>query len=478
MTGATLHVSPLFTDPEYLLKNLDTTGQSPAVIDSDGPMTYGKLLSDVVDARRRMISTGCADALVVIDAPLTYDVLVSMLAAWGLGNTLVPIDARLPKIQKRALASRLGAQWALDSGGLEETDYPPLERRDTRPAYVLFTSGSTGRPKAVAVSRQALVTRLIGLAKVLALDESDRTLALTPLSFDISLAEWALPLHVGGATILASPADRLNPPKMVRLLSSARITVVQATPSYWRWLLAATPGANWHVPRIWVGGEALMPDLAEKLSSHCDELFNLYGPTEAIIWATAWKVRAGQPVSLGSPLPDTQLKCVGHEQAQDLFEVHLGGATLADGYVNDVEATLSAFYRDDSGQRWYRTGDLVSYTPSGELEFRGRNDQQIKLRGERIELVAIETTALRTGLVNEACVIPLNLDDPSKARLRLAVGSSSISIPELRNALLAELPAPHVPAEIVKMDTLPRTTAGKVDRLALALIGEEGSVGP
>jgi amino acid adenylation domain-containing protein len=333
------------------------------------------------------------------------------------------------------------------------------------PAYVMFTSGSTGAPKGVLVSHGALAQALASIGALLDLTDSDRIVALTDLSFDISLVELLLPL-VSGAMVRVSSLDDVDGV----LHASENATCIQTTPTVWAMLLES----GWRGgPRVKAlcGGEPMPLDLARDLVKRSGRLWNLYGPTEAVIWATAHEVtRANleRGVPIGRPLAHVTTSVLDGE-------LYIGGAALADGYVNAAAVTAERFVPDPTatrpGARRYAAGDRVRERGDGVLEFLGRTDAQLKVHGVRVEPAEIEA-ALRTHpSIHDAAV----LVDGGVLIAACAVGGEwgRIDAAHIRAFAATRLPPHLVPSRIVCVDALPRTSGGKVDRRAISTASAE-----
>jgi amino acid adenylation domain-containing protein len=364
-----------------------------------------------------------------------------------------------------------------------------LDARPDDPAYVIFTSGSTGRPKGVEVPHRAVVNFLASMIREPGLGEADVLVALTTLSFDIAVLELLTPLMVGGQIVLARREDALDGRRLRALLESSNATVLQATPTSWRLLV----DAGWlGGPRFkaLIGGEPLPVDLARQLLPRCGELWNLYGPTETTVWSTRWRVNdLSRGISIGRPIANTQvhvldangLSCpIGTEG-----ELCIGGAGVALGYLNQPELTRARFIQDPwrPGARLYRTGDRGRWRHDGWLEHLGRIDQQIKLRGHRIEPGDIEAALASHPAVAQAMVV-LREDRPGDTRLvayvvaRPEAPASEALGKMLRERLRASLPEYMLPQHIVAMPALPLQPNGKIDRQALpAPTGDSSSPG-
>ena len=361
-----------------------------------------------------------------------------------------------------------------------------LDARPDDPAYVIFTSGSTGQPKGVEVPHRAVVNFLASMIREPGLGEADVLVALTTLSFDIAVLELLAPLMVGGQIVVARREDTLDGRRLRALLETTNATVLQATPTSWRLLIEA----GWQGgPRFkaLIGGEPLPLDLAQQLLPRCGELWNLYGPTETTVWSTRWRVSDLQSgISIGRPIANTQVHVldalgqpcpIGTEG-----ELCIGGAGVALGYLNQPELTRERFIQDPSrpGARLYRTGDRGRWRHDGWLEHLGRIDQQIKLRGHRIEPGDIEAVLASHPAVAQAAVVLLE-GRPGDARLiAYVVARVEAPAPEalgvmLREHLRESLPEYMLPQHVVAMPALPLQPNGKIDRQALPAPTGHGS---
>jgi D-alanine--poly(phosphoribitol) ligase subunit 1 len=438
------------------------------------PWTYAELAGRV-RAVANTISGYCGPGQVVaIDVSGPAAGLVAFLAVARAGCTALPLSAESPPPHRALMLE--DARPALvvteeEDGGcvVRPTTYfgfPAADAAPSETAYVMYTSGSTGRPKGVLVPHAALVPRLAGLARVPGLAAGESMLAMTALSFDISLAEILLPVTVGATVVPAPPAARLDPEVFARVVASTRPAVLQATPSFWRLALAwGWTGAP--ESRIWCGGEALTPGLAAKLLPRCARLWNVYGPTEATIWATAADITDPETVSLGTALPGTEVLLLAADGTPITTpgtpgHLVLSGAGLATGYLNLPDLTAARF---PAGR--YRTGDLAAYRADGALEYLGREDDQIKLRGHRIELGEIEAVAENCPETTAAVAV-LKDADTASAHIALYV-TGGVTPRALRTWIAEHLPPPMRPTTVEVVAQLPRTSAGKVDRQALTV---------
>ncbi len=366
---------------------------------------------------------------------------------------------------------------ALRAEAGNDNDIDPFEHDAIDPAhtaYVIYTSGSTGTPKGVALPHGAFDGLMQAMREALGLTPADVWLAATSASFDISLLELFLPLTVGACVELASRETQRDGERLAALLDASGATVFQATPSGWKLLLAGgwqgvRPGARLQGLS---GGEALAPDLAGALIERGVDLWNLYGPTETTIYSLGARVAADRPVTIGRGLPRNRLRVLGRTgeavAAGGIGELCIGGDNLARGYLGRAAQTAERFVPDPAGHgaRLYRTGDLCRVHSDGRIAYLGRLDQQIKLRGHRIEPAEIETVLRRCAGVRDAVVVLR--EDGAPARLvGYVAGDAEIDASDLNAELQRRLPAYMVPAALVVLPALPLTPSGKIDRRAL-----------
>jgi amino acid adenylation domain-containing protein len=352
-------------------------------------------------------------------------------------------------------------------------------------AYVMFTSGSTGRPKGVAVSHRAVTNRSRTVQDRFGLGPGDVALLKGAVSFDASLSELLWPLQVGARLVVAEPGGHRDPAYLVELVVRHEIATVDFVPSMLR-LFLDQPGveACTSVRRVLCGGEAMTRDLQDRFFAMLPqaELHNLYGPTETAIDVTAWRCRPDDHrpfVPIGAPMANTTIHVLDARLRPLPIgvpgELYIGGAQVAAGYVNRADLTAERFIPDPFNPlgRLYKTGDLARWTPDGQVEFLGRTDGQIKLRGQRIELSEIEAALGEHPAVLEAAVAldETALGDPSLVAYLVPHADGAIEIKDVRAHLKRLLPVHMIPAGYLVLDEFPLTTSGKLDRDALPAPG-------
>ncbi|MES0838482.1 amino acid adenylation domain-containing protein, partial [Nocardiopsis tropica] len=335
--------------------------------------------------------------------------------------------------------------------------------------------GSTGRPKGVTVTGGSLVNLLLSVKRNLPFTAHDRFLASTTFGFDIASVELYLPLVCGGATVLVTRDALLDPRKLSEAVSTHGVTHMQATPSLWRTLLEA--GVDLSGVHAVTAGEPVTRELADALASASRGVTNGYGPTETTVYSTTCRLSADAPVTIGTAVDNTRVYVLDGALAPVPVgvegELYIAGAGVARGYHERPGLTAGRFVADpygEPGSRMYRTGDVVRWSPEGALEYVGRSDFQVKLRGFRIDPGEVEAVLAAHPQVARAVVV-LREDTPGEKRLVAyhvpVEGAEAPESGELRHLAGVDLPAYMVPSAFVALETFPLTPNGKVDRAAL-----------
>ncbi|CRK57276.1 FIG01294969: hypothetical protein [Alloactinosynnema sp. L-07] len=416
------------------------------------------------------------ESVVAVGLDRGIDLVVSLLAILKAGGAYLPLDPDYPADRLAYMLADSGATLVIsdrDHGirtvdprmDLPEAAGDAVEVHPAHPAYVIYTSGSTGRPKGVMVEHRAIVNRLLWMQDAYGLDGSDRVLQKTPYSFDVSVWEFFWPLITGATLVMARPGGHRDPAYLAEVISEAGITTLHFVPSMLRAFLAEPFGALPSVRRVICSGEALPADLVTGAHERIGgELHNLYGPTEAAVDVTATLCVPGEPVTIGRPIANTRTHIVdAHGSPVPVGvpgELLLAGVQLARGYLNKPALTAERFVPGPGGERRYRTGDLARFRPDGAIDYLGRIDHQVKVRGHRIELGEIESVLAEHPEVGASAV---TVHDGQL--VGYPVGSADVR--ELAKFLRERLPESMIPTHWVALDTLPLTTSGKVDRKAL-----------
>jgi amino acid adenylation domain-containing protein len=481
----------------------DQVAHSPdrvAVVFEEKELTY----SELHDQARR-VAASLRDKAVVPDSVVavcferSLEMIVGVLGVLYSGAGYVPLDPAEPAARiafkmadsgaKLLLTHRqLTARLSFNAGKCllieNALTMPPGNVPETQDpehlAYVAFTSGSTGKPKGVCVPHHALVNLLSAMQREPGLEENDSLLAVTNLSFDISALELFLPLIAGARVVIASRDAVVDGRKLLENLRRHAITTMQATPSTWQMLIeAGWTRADCRL-KVLCGGEALPVRLANELTQRSASVWNLYGPTETTVWSSLSRIREHLPVTIGRPIQNTQFYILDRRMRRVPVgisgELYIGGDGLTNGYLNRPELTNERFvanpFSTDSCEL-YKTGDEVRYRPDGEIEFLGRLDFQVKVRGHRIELGEVEAIAAQYQDVRQTLAM-VRQDAPGGARLVCYIvphHGAHVCASELRAAMAEKLPDYMVPA-IVILESLPVTANGKIDLTSLPATDE------
>ncbi|MFE2569305.1 amino acid adenylation domain-containing protein [Streptomyces mirabilis] len=401
------------------------------------------------------------------------------------GDAVDPADAADPPLTGRTLLDLAGPL-------SERTDDPPPAAGPDDLAYCIYTSGSTGLPKGALVEHRSLVNRLHWMVEDLGLGEDDVILQKTPYTFDVSVWELLLPGTIGARQVMLPPGGESDPELIRSIIRRHAVTVVHFVPSMLSQYLNSCqdgfPGVRFCV----CSGEELDSSLARSFFGAVGDdgarLINYYGPTEAAVDVTTLHVERDRPVTLGRPAPNNRLYVLdGSGRPCPIGvtgELCIGGAQVARGYLNRPELTAERFVADPFGTgpflaegdgtgRMYRTGDLACWSPDGQLRYLGRRDNQVKIRGQRVELGEIEQALRDEPGIERAVVLPRATGgETGLLYAYLEATGSAPSNEALRAALLRRLPTHMVPSHFLRVDTLPLTANGKVDRRALSRLGD------
>ncbi|MFD0305959.1 non-ribosomal peptide synthase/polyketide synthase [Streptomyces sp. NPDC127119] len=494
--NGTASAVPAATCPELFARQAERTPHATALVAGEARLDYATLTTRADLLARHLIARGAGpERLVALRLPRTADMIVAILAVWKSGAGYLPLDLALPEERVRFLLddarpalvldeAAVRAVWRAEPGVLSD----PGSSRTTAPpdpdttAYVIHTSGSTGRPKGVAVTHRSLAHLLAAHREGFVADAGGGPLrvALTAsFSFDTSL-EGVLLMADGHPLHLVDETTRLDAAALVEYVVEHRVDFLDLTPSYLRQLLPAGLLTDpRHHPRVlMLGGEPIGPALWRELAGHRDvAAYNFYGPTECTVDALACRIEGeGRPL-VGRPLPNLRAYVLD-DRLQPVppgvgGELYLAGEQVARGYAGRPGLTAARFLADPFGPpstRMYRTGDLARWTADGRLDHLGRADDQVKVRGHRIEPGEIEAALLDLPDLTGAAVVAL---PDTQGHLRLAayvVAAPDAEPPtaaHLRAACGRVLPDHMVPSSFTVLDALPLTTSGKLDRRSL-----------
>ncbi len=479
------------------------TPDAIAVVFGETQLTYQALNQRAHQLAHHLQHLGVKpETLVGICVERSLEMVIGLLAILKAGGAYVPLDPSYPPerlsfmLQDAQVPILLTQQFLLEklpptSAQLLCLDSPlptppaltspPPPPTPTSLAYVIYTSGSTGKPKGAMNTHRGICNRLLWMQDAYGLTAEDQILQKTPFSFDVSVWEFFWPLMTGATLVVAPPEAHKDSAELVRLITQYQITTLHFVPSMLRVFLNHPKVSNCEsLRRVMCSGEALAVDLLplffQRLTA---ELHNLYGPTEAAVDVTAWACPRnwqGRTVPIGSAIANIQIYILNaYLQPVPVGvpgELHIGGVGVGRGYWNRPELTAAKFIPNPCssvGDRLYKTGDLARYRSDGSVEYLGRLDHRVKLRGLRIELEEIEAVLTQYLAVQAAVVIAR--EDPSRqAQLVAYWVPSQTPVPdvtELRSHLLQHLPDYMVPAQLICLDALPTLPNGKLDRRAL-----------
>ncbi|RMQ41954.1 hypothetical protein ALQ04_04971, partial [Pseudomonas cichorii] len=485
------------------------TPNAPALVFANQQLSYAQLNARANQLAHKLRESGVGpDALVGICIERSLELVIGLLAILKAGGAYVPLDPDYPQDRLAYMLDDSGIgllltqtsllqglpvpdqvqTLCLDQGGdwLESysLDNPINRSHPENLAYVIYTSGSTGKPKGAGNSHRALINRLHWMQNAYGLDASDTVLQKTPFSFDVSVWEFFWPLLTGARLAIALPGDHRDPERLLQTIARHSVTTLHFVPSMLQAFMTHQQVESCHsLRRVVCSGEALPAELASQVLKRLPQagLFNLYGPTEAAIDVTHWTCTAEDTLSVPIGRPIDNLKT--HILDDGLLpaargaaaELYLGGVGLARGYHNRAALTAERFVPDpfdeQGGGRLYRTGDLARYDADGVIDYAGRIDHQVKIRGLRIELGEIEARLNEHPEVREAHVI--DIDGPSGKQLVAywVANDPSRDVAGLRDVLKEHLktvlPDYMVPTHLLPLSVMPLTANGKLDRKAL-----------
>ncbi|MFJ7984098.1 amino acid adenylation domain-containing protein [Streptomyces sp. NPDC096351] len=504
-----------------------TRAEGPALVFEGEDLSRADFDARVNRLARLLIGRGVGpETVVAVALPRSFDLLVALHAVVRAGGAYLPLDLTLPTDRLAHMTDTaapvcvvtdlegLGAlppaceaePVVLDApevrAELEELSDAEVTDADRiapllphHPAYVIFTSGSTGRPKGVMVEHRAIVNRLEWMQHAYGLGSTDRVLQKTPTGFDVSVWELFWPLAQGTPLVIARPEGHKDPEYLAELIREQRVSVLHFVPSMLRAFLDGVDAATCPSLRVVAcSGEALPADLVTRFHASAGDraiaLENLYGPTEAAVDVTAASCPPGEAkgasASIGSPVWNTRVHVLD-ERLRPVpvgvpGELYLAGVQLARGYLSRPDLTAERFVADPygpAGSRMYRTGDLVTRRHDGALDYLGRTDDQVKLRGLRIEPGEIDTVVAAAPGVSRAVTV-VREDRPGVQRLVTYVvpaGGATVAAEALRAHAAARLPEYMVPSVFLDIPAVPLSPNGKLDRRALP-VPPDAATGP
>ncbi|GAA0682695.1 non-ribosomal peptide synthetase [Streptomyces malaysiensis subsp. malaysiensis] len=490
---------------EMFREQARTRPDAVAIVDEHRSLPYRQAAAMSSQLAHHLIDRGLdREQVVGISLDRSADMVIGLLAVVQAGAAFVPLDPRWPAARRAVVIEDAGVVVQLNHSGEHDPGEPEAVAVDlgdwgfgahptegtgiTVPgaalAYVIFTSGSTGRPKGAMIRHEAISERLLWqVNEILGFGHDDASLFKAPLSFDISINEIFLPLVCGARLVVLRPGGERDPHHLLSVIAGQRVTFTYLVSSMLDVLLemAGDSGRLDSLRHVWCGGEVLTPELYERFRGKLDiPLYHGYGPAETTIGVSHVIYRGAAErlsTSIGKANPNTQLYVLDDELRPVPVgvggELYAGGFLLGRGYVGAPGLTASRFVANpfaDDGSRLYRTGDLARFHPDGSLDFLGRADNQIKIRGMRLEIEDVEAGLAEHPGVRHTCVV---------AKQNAAGGTYLVGyvIPvagrkDLRADEVTEWAGAHmveymVPAHIVVMEEFPLTANGKLDRRAL-----------
>ncbi|AQA22783.1 amino acid adenylation domain protein [Rhodococcus sp. MTM3W5.2] len=496
-------VVPAVTLVDAFEAQVERTPDATALLFGEQELTYREFDREANRLARHLVSIGVGpETLVGLGMYRSVDLMVAMYAILKAGGGYLPIDPEHPDerteyvvatanpvvvLSRSQDAGDLPASVdvmeidRLDLSGFADTALTDVDRlRPLRPAnvaYAMFTSGSTGRPKGVTVTHGSVVNQIAWMQGQYPLGPSDTVLQKAPVTFDVSVWELFMPLQVGARTVIAKPGGHRDPEYLVAVAEERSVTIMEFVPSMLDVFLA---DPQLQLPAslryVLAGGEELPAELARRFAARSIAVLdNTYGPTEVTVTSTAYRIGpdVGAVVPIGRGVWNTRAHVLDSRLRPVPVgvpgELYLAGAQLARGYHDRADLTAERFVADPCGgpgERLYRTGDLVRWNSGGELEFLGRTDFQVKLRGLRIELGEIEAALVADPTVRAAVVV-VHSGTSGQQLIGYVVGEGEIDTAALRQGVSTALPSYMIPETIMVLDEFPLSANGKLERRAL-----------
>ena len=489
----------------FIEEQVAKTPDATALVFEDKALSYGELNNRANQLAHFLQSKGIGpESLVGVCTFRSMEMVIALLAVIKAGGAYVPFDPTYPPkrisymindskvsiiLAQKACASLVESDATQiiffenigdEIKGFPETN-PPIKTSPDNLAYVIYTSGSTGNPKGVMNTHRGIVNRLLWMQETFKINNSDTLVQKTPFSFDVSVWEFFWAFMCGARLVVAKPEGHKDVDYLLNLIRKEKITIIHFVPSMLRLFLErANSELCSSLKSVVLSGEALTIDLQNLYFNILQiPLYNLYGPTEAAVDVSYWKcdpLSKSNLVPIGRPVSNTKLYIL-NEKLQHLplgasGELHIGGVQVARGYLNRPELTAEKFIQDpfanDPSARLYKTGDLCRFLPDGNIEYLGRIDFQVKIRGNRIELGEIET-AIRKDETVKDCSVLVYEETPGDQQLAAYIvkKSEQFSASALRSRLADELPDYMIPSYFIPIPSMPLSPSGKIDRLAL-----------
>jgi amino acid adenylation domain-containing protein len=480
---------------EQVNKNPDNI----AITFKETTITY-KELDIASDYLVKMLESKCVEdnsiiAIMMTRTPLLF---ISMIAILKLGCTYLPIDPTYPADRIKYMIEDSECSLILcDDKDINEFEVEVInlelrnvlekdreklfsinKSKSDKVAYVTYTSGSTGEPKGVMITNKNISSFISSIKNEIEFTDFKKILSLTTISFDIFVLESLFPLAEGLGVVLVDEEDQYNPYNIKNILEKNKIDILQVTPSRLSMIIESLGVIEFlkNIKVLIIGGEQFPKSLLKKLKLLKGiRIFNVYGPTEATVWCSIKELTNENKITIGKPFSNTEMYILNeNHQLQPIGvpgELYISGDCLAKGYINKEDITKERFISNpfESGHVMYRTGDIVKLLENGEMEFIGRVDFQVKLRGYRVELNEIEKCISNLGVISN-CICDVR-EDSNRGQYLVAYYEANefISISDMRESLSKTLPYYMIPDIFMQLDKLPITKNGKIDRKNLPI---------
>ncbi|OXA89994.1 non-ribosomal peptide synthetase [Flavobacterium hercynium] len=465
------------------------TPNAVAVVYEDTELTY-KELNEITNQLGHYLKKNyaiAADNLVGIKLDRSEKMIVALLGILKSGAAYVPIDPTYPQERIEYIEKDAACKIIIDADSFEQFEQVRNEYAASNPetniqlndlAYIIYTSGTTGNPKGVMVEHRNVVNLIKTQTEEFKIDETERILQVSNLSFDASVEQIFLALCNGAALYILPKRVLVDDTALEHFIFENKITHFHSVPSV---VSKLKPSDKFSLKRVVSGGDTCSEKLAASWETICD-FYNEYGPTETTVTSIEFLYDSKAPFSIGRPIGNTQVYILANTLQPTPVNVwgkiYISGAGVTRGYLNKPELTAEKFIENpfELGTKMYDTGDLGRWLPDGTIEFLGRNDHQVKVRGYRIELGEIETSLLQFSADIKEVVVEVKELHQEKTLVAYYIAEVELDKSEIRNYLQSKLPEYMVPSFYVALESLPLTPNGKVDRKALPGISGEDSI--
>lgn len=485
---------------ELIQEQIRKTPQNIALVCNEDEISYKELGEKATQLAYALRERGASrETIIALMVDRSIDMIVGMLAILISGGAYLPIDPNYPRARIDYMLDDSNAHIVLtqkkykelfDNMNVLDIEDSSIYANETLVldninkkndlAYVTYTSGSTGKPKGVMVEHKSILNFIEGMKEKIAFIPSKTILCITTILFDIIVLETLLPLSCGLKVVIADKNQNKNPRMINDLIKRHSINIVQATPSTMQILLFDSNQVECFssLTELIIGGEVFPIALLNELKQfYRGKIYNVYGPTEATVWATISDLTDVDSVNIGKPIANTHVYIVDNNTNLtngERGELCISGLGLARGYINNQELTKEKFVPNPfiNDEIMYKTGDIARFLSNGDIEYIGRQDNQLKLRGFRIELNEIQLSILECGNVRQAVVVAKEGRDGNKHICAYIVPDGNFTLSELKDRLSTLLPDYMIPSKFICLDEIPLTINGKIDYSMLSKINQ------